>query len=570
MKSRGTTRLACLGICATAVILTGTPSHGQPTVPDSTHYLTYTLPESVIASFPIQVADQFWQYMYMPATTRKMERLLNWVHKDGSPVPDTLLHYTWWDLIEKYPAHRAFIVDNQFGRSVWAADTVDFLLTPALKNVPAGAQPPFANHYLCYKALGNVVNRTVFLEDEFGPKPPMPVVLGKYFCNPCLKRHGTIEYPIKDPTLHLALYEVPPVESPRNVYIQDQFLAGPFWVLHDNTQYLAVPSAKILQPSFQDSTHYLTYHLADSVFAPQSILVGDQFTEFMEFPVTTRKMERLLNWVHKDSSSVLDTLLHYTWWDLYQKYPIGRAVRVSNQFGTTVWAVDTLDFLLTPALKNQPATPTMLPANHYLCYKARGNYVHRTVSLEDEFGPQPKKSHVGYGKYLCNPCTKYHEGVRYPVVDDSLHLALYEVPPYGPAWNVFIDDQFLNGAFFVRQDSVEYLAVPSTKDYNVTGVGPDVGAQETPWLRLTGPSPFLAENGVTFLYAVPQPGAEVSIDAYDVSGRHVASLVKGHVEPGVHEGEWRGADLGRLAAGVYFLKMRAGSFETTEKLVMMK
>jgi len=59
----------------------------------------------------------------------------------------------------------------------------------------------------------------------------------------------------------------------------------------------------------------------------------------------------------------------------------------------------------------------------------------------------------------------------------------------------------------------------------------------------------------------------VTIEAYDVLGRKVATLVDSRKSPGRYSVEFNGSE---LASGVYFITMRAGDFLSFRKMVMIK
>ena len=64
----------------------------------------------------------------------------------------------------------------------------------------------------------------------------------------------------------------------------------------------------------------------------------------------------------------------------------------------------------------------------------------------------------------------------------------------------------------------------------------------------------------------------VRLDAFDVSGRRVATLDQGLRGPGTHEVSWSGRDAagGRVASGIYFLRLRAGDREYRSRLVRVE
>jgi len=84
------------------------------------------------------------------------------------------------------------------------------------------------------------------------------------------------------------------------------------------------------------------------------------------------------------------------------------------------------------------------------------------------------------------------------------------------------------------------------------------------------PNPF--NPAVRLKFQVPRPGGMIRIVIYDVGGRLVKTVSEGHRAPGEYRVLWDGKDNKgqQVASGVYFVRMRAGSFEKTRKLVMIK
>jgi flagellar hook assembly protein FlgD len=64
----------------------------------------------------------------------------------------------------------------------------------------------------------------------------------------------------------------------------------------------------------------------------------------------------------------------------------------------------------------------------------------------------------------------------------------------------------------------------------------------------------------------------VNITVYDVAGRMVRELVDQHRMAGHWSVQWNGEDERgqRVASGLYFYRMRAGSFVETRKMVLLK
>jgi flagellar hook assembly protein FlgD len=83
------------------------------------------------------------------------------------------------------------------------------------------------------------------------------------------------------------------------------------------------------------------------------------------------------------------------------------------------------------------------------------------------------------------------------------------------------------------------------------------------------PNPFNPSTTVTF--EVPSQ-SNVELAIYDVAGKLVAVLVEDRRAPGTYTAHWDGRDrMGQpVASGMYFVRMRAGSFVQTRKLLLIK
>ena len=78
------------------------------------------------------------------------------------------------------------------------------------------------------------------------------------------------------------------------------------------------------------------------------------------------------------------------------------------------------------------------------------------------------------------------------------------------------------------------------------------------------PNPF---NPVTTIaYEVPNT-SQVTIKVYDISGREAAQLVNSEIAQGFHTIDWNATN---HASGAYFVKMVAGSFVQTRKMILLK
>jgi choice-of-anchor B domain-containing protein len=97
------------------------------------------------------------------------------------------------------------------------------------------------------------------------------------------------------------------------------------------------------------------------------------------------------------------------------------------------------------------------------------------------------------------------------------------------------------------------------------------GARDGLELGPSFPNPFRRGETVSATFLVPAP-ARVVADVQDVAGRRVAVLVDQRLEAGSHRLVWDGRTReGReCAAGVYFLRLRAGAEERTSKILRIR
>jgi hypothetical protein len=83
------------------------------------------------------------------------------------------------------------------------------------------------------------------------------------------------------------------------------------------------------------------------------------------------------------------------------------------------------------------------------------------------------------------------------------------------------------------------------------------------------PNPF---NPTTVIkYDLPE-GRSTVIQVYDILGKQIRTLIKGHEEAGFKTKVWDGTDdLGRpVSAGVYLYQIQAGEFNQTRKMLLLK
>jgi len=84
------------------------------------------------------------------------------------------------------------------------------------------------------------------------------------------------------------------------------------------------------------------------------------------------------------------------------------------------------------------------------------------------------------------------------------------------------------------------------------------------YLHQNYPNPFNPNTIIN--YALPE-NVNVELRVYDILGSEIATLVNEEKPPGNYEVEFNGTD---LTSGIYFYRLKAGSFIETKKMVLMK
>ncbi len=88
-------------------------------------------------------------------------------------------------------------------------------------------------------------------------------------------------------------------------------------------------------------------------------------------------------------------------------------------------------------------------------------------------------------------------------------------------------------------------------------------------LHANRPNPFNPRTTIAFELRQEQ---RARLDIYDVSGRHVSTLVNRRLEPGPHRVNWNGEDeSGRaVASGVYLYRLQAGAHIATRRMLLLR
>jgi hypothetical protein len=102
-----------------------------------------------------------------------------------------------------------------------------------------------------------------------------------------------------------------------------------------------------------------------------------------------------------------------------------------------------------------------------------------------------------------------------------------------------------------------------------TGVGDH--ASSGGGLKLSAPRPN-PSRGTTGLWLTLSATTGVNVEVLDVAGRHVATLASGMLPAGVHDLTWNGTTDrgGRVAAGVYLVRVQGPGFDRTQRIVRLR
>lgn len=139
---------------------------------------------------------------------------------------------------------------------------------------------------------------------------------------------------------------------------------------------------------------------------------------------------------------------------------------------------------------------------------------------------------------------------------------------------------------YIRPTSVNPIVWPATYNFPVLPWRAANLVVETPPDLITGndkeaadlsgfaltqnyPNPFNPSTAISYSL---QSRSKVSIQVFDITGRLVRTLVDCEQNAGNYNMSWNGTDTGgkKAASGIYMLRMKAGSFVKSIKMVMLK
>jgi flagellar hook capping protein FlgD len=151
-----------------------------------------------------------------------------------------------------------------------------------------------------------------------------------------------------------------------------------------------------------------------------------------------------------------------------------------------------------------------------------------------------------------------------------------ETGHYADVTRVTSSGSAAGGTYEVRDDAITGNRTYwyKLRELSEDGLGTEHGPYAVTYrvvnaLSQNHPNPF--NPTTTIGYSIAKDN-EVSLMIYDVAGRKVRTLVNEHQKADVYKVTWDGMnDTGsRVASGVYFYKLVAGSFVKTKKMVLLK
>lgn len=221
------------------------------------------------------------------------------------------------------------------------------------------------------------------------------------------------------------------------------------------------------------------------------------------------------------------------------------------------------------------------------------NLAEAIVLLEMVQGNELSWSQVDFGQDVMSPTGVFYVIFRLPGFDGA------QGPGVGPGLGYEATD--LSSSVFVKADGEDWFRMVTDKRLLVdpvyaAGVGAKSanGGKRTVLMlaapaatdeggeaaeiasvpvstELLAPYPNPFNPQVTIAYTLRE-AADVRISVYDVRGRRVRSFDVGFKPAGQHAEVWYGRDDGgrKQASGVYFVRLNAGQYEQTRRLLLMK
>jgi hypothetical protein len=132
----------------------------------------------------------------------------------------------------------------------------------------------------------------------------------------------------------------------------------------------------------------------------------------------------------------------------------------------------------------------------------------------------------------------------------------------------------LKFVFSFKDEEAHFFSkiIPISGEGHLSDINDEVSSPKEFVLQQNYPNPFNPNTKIK--YSIPsvtlrqaQSDNKILLKVYDVLGNEVSTLVDGYKAAGNYEVEFNGAN---LSSGIYFYKLRAGSFISTKKMILLK
>ena len=155
--------------------------------------------------------------------------------------------------------------------------------------------------------------------------------------------------------------------------------------------------------------------------------------------------------------------------------------------------------------------------------------------------------------------TKIADGIDQVLIAGASWLGNFAKPGIIPHFKLYRT----NSNQFIDLDVQD---IPAWQDMGLFSISLSelISLPETFSLDRAYPNPFNPTTTLSFALPIE---SEVSLTIYNLQGREVISLVDQNMDAGYHSVVWN-ADA--HASGVYFVKMVAGEYISTQKLMLVK
>ncbi len=136
------------------------------------------------------------------------------------------------------------------------------------------------------------------------------------------------------------------------------------------------------------------------------------------------------------------------------------------------------------------------------------------------------------------------------------------------SWNLETDGMCIDNNLLYTANGRYGMNIHDITTFPISG-DDSVQYPEMPSLLKNFPNPFKSATIISFEV---KEACKTIIDVYNVKGQIVRTLINETKSIGNHKVVWDGKDkLGRsLATGIYFINMKAGSYSTTKKVILIR